>query len=214
MAFFDISEPVASKVNTVANWVTIFGAALVLVGTIMVVWSSGIKEQYSNEKIQRNKTIAEVAGADAAQANAEAEKAKEHAAYLSRKAEEAKLEQERLKAQLAWRRLSEEQFRTLNSHLSNGLKSDIWVSFVKNDPESTLYREDINSALVSSGITTKFFSGYEMAVGLKIIGPNSEDRSLLIKAFEDAKLDFEVQEKNGFSDGQLQVLVGSKPPVF
>ncbi|MEZ9010340.1 MULTISPECIES: hypothetical protein [Vibrio] len=214
MAFFDISEPIASKVNAVANWVTIIGAALVLVGTIMVVWSGGIKEQYSNEKIQQNKTIAEVAGADAAKANAEAEKAKEHAAFLSRKAEEAKLEQERLKAQLAWRRLSEEQSKILHTHLSNNLKANVWVSFVKNDPESTLYREEINSVLVSSGVKTKYFSGYEMAVGLNIIGPPSEDKALLIKAFKDAGLQFEVKQTNGFSDGQLQVLVGSKPPVF
>ena len=142
MAFFDISEPIASKVNAVANWVTIIGAALVLVGTIMVVWLGGIKEQYSNEKIQQNKTIAEVAGADAAKANAEAEKAKEHAAFLSRKAEEAKLEQERLKAQLAWRRLSEEQSKILHTHLSNNLKANVWVSFVKNDPESTSKGQD------------------------------------------------------------------------
>ncbi|HHG3093077.1 TPA: hypothetical protein ACPVXD_003285 [Vibrio parahaemolyticus] len=214
MTFIEITEQTANKINSIANWITIIGAALVLIGTIAVVWSSGVKEQFSNEKILNNKTIAEVAGAEAAKANAEAEKAREHAAYLSKEAEQAKLEQQRLKAQLAWRRLSRQQYQLLYDKLNGNISSKVWVTFVGTDPESTLYREDINSALLASDIKTSYFSGYEMAVGLKIVGPPSKEKDILINAFKDAGLIFEVLEESGFADKHLQVLVGSKPPTF
>lgn len=214
MSFFEVSEQVANRINSAAQIMTVIGALFALVGTIAAVWSGGIKEQYSNEKIQQNKVQSEVAIAETAKANAETEKAREQIAFLSSKAEQAKLEQERLKAQLAWRRLSEVQYSTIKKEILGNLVSELWVTFVKNDPESNLFREDINSALESSGVKTKYYSGYTMAVGLNIIGPPSKDRDLLIRAFEKAGLVFNVKDENGFSNGQLQVLVGSKPPVY
>lgn len=207
MAIFNMSESTANLINNVANVVTIIGAALVLIGTIAVVWSAGVKEQFSNEKIMDNKARVEVA-------QAEVEKAKEHAARLALETEKAKIEQQRLKAQLAWRRLNHQQFDVIKSDLVGVQFPDVWVTFVGDDPESNLFREDINSALTESGINTSYFSGYKMAVGLKIIGPDSEFKTKLVKAFKRAGLDFTVEYENGFSDGKLQILVGSKPPVF
>lgn len=202
-----MSESTANSINNVSNVIIIVGAALVLVGTITAVWSAGVKEQFSNEKIMDNKAKVEIA-------QAEVEKAKEHAAILGLETEKAKFEQQRLKAQLAWRRLNHQQFDVIKLGLVGVEFPDVWVTFVGDDPESNLFREDINSVLTESGIKTNYFSGYKMAVGLKIIGPDSEFKEILIKAFEQAELDFTVEHQNGFSDGQLQILVGSKPPVF
>lgn len=208
MGWSNLSEETASIINSYANIAVIVGAALVLVGTIAVVWTGGIKEIYTNELISNNKTKAEVA-------QKEAEKAKEHTAKLFLEAEQARLEQQRLKAQLAWRRLNKEQIIILQNNLNNQLNDKVWLTFVGDDPESRLYREDFNNVFSSLNIPTKFFSGYTMAVGLRILGADSESKSVVIDAFKKAGIPFDIAIESKFNyDKGVEILVGSKPPVF
>lgn len=208
MGWSNLSEETASIINSYANIAVIIGAALVLVGTITIFWTGGIKEIYTNELISNNKTKAEVA-------QKEAEKAKEHTAKLFLEAEQARLEQQRLKAQLAWRRLNKEQIIILKNNLNNQINDKIWLTFVGDDPESRLYYEDFNNVFSSLNIPTKFFNGYTMAVGLRILGADSESKSVVIDAFKKAGIPFDIAIESKFNyDKGVEILVGSKPPVF
>jgi hypothetical protein len=191
---------VADTVFVWANIVLVIGAILAFVGTAAVFWSTGIRERYADERIAANEAETAKANAEAAKANAEAAK--------------AKLEQERLKAQMAWRRVSPEQAKCLIQHLL-GEKLEAWVTFVGDDPEATVFREDINEALNAAGVKTKFFSGYARAIGLVVKGGQPAQRAKLVQAFTAAGLATTNSSEPGFAKNELEILVGSKsPPAF
>ncbi len=187
---FNVSLPVADAVFTWANVVLVLGAVLAFVGTAGVFWSTGIRERYADERIAAN---------EAETAKAKAETAR------------ALLEQERLKAQMAWRRIAPSQAQRIAEEL-RGEPLEVWVTFVGNDPEATVFREDINSALVAAGIKTKFFSGYERAVGLSVKGGPPEQRARLVNAFNAAGVPALDSPEPSFMKTGLEVLVGTKPP--
>lgn len=141
---FNVSLPVADAVFTWANVILVVGAVLAFVGTAAVFWSTGIRERYANERVAAN---------EAETAKAKAETAR------------ALLEQERLKAQMAWRRISPAQAQLIGQRLG-GEPLDTWITFVGNDPEATVFREDIKATFTAAGVKTNFFSGYERAVVL------------------------------------------------
>ncbi len=88
----------------------------------------------------------------------------------------------------------------------------MWVTFVGNDPEATVFRQDVNSALEAAGVKTKFFSGYERAVGLKVIGGTPEQRARLVNAFAAAGIPAVDTPEPSLIKSGLEVLVGTKPP--
>jgi hypothetical protein len=91
----------------------------------------------------------------------------------------------------------------------------VWVSFVGNDPEAALFRADIDEALRQAGLVTKYFSGWARAVGLQLTnvpGPD-HDHDLLLAAFTKAGLPIiSVDPPRERFNGQLMIIVGSKPP--
>lgn len=93
---FDITLPQANFWYDVANIALIFGAFFVLAGTWGAIRMGYIKERFSDERITKNE-------ADTAIANENTAK--------------AKLEIERLRESMAWRRLSEEQTKSLVTSL-------------------------------------------------------------------------------------------------
>jgi len=90
----------------------------------------------------------------------------------------------------------------------------VWTTFVGSDPEATTFRNDIDATLQAAGITTQYFSGWEVAVGLKITDVPGTDGQLLIAAFEKAGLPLQVVPQEKMFQGQLGIIVGSKPPPF
>lgn len=187
---FNVSLPVADAVFTWANVILVVGAVLAFVGTAAVFWSTGIRERYADERIAAN---------EAETAKAKAETAR------------ALLEQERLKAQMAWRRIAPSQAQRIAEGL-RGEPLEVWVTFVGSDPEATVFREDINSALAAAGVKTKFFSGYERAVGLSVKGGAPEQRARLVNAFAAAGVPALDSQEPSFTKTGLEVLVGTKPP--
>jgi len=113
----NVSLPVADAIFTWANVLLVFGAVLAFVGTAAVFWSTGIRERYADERIAAN---------EAETAKAKAETAR------------ALLEQERLKAQMAWRRISPNQAKQIADELK-GEPIETWVTFVGSDPEATVF---------------------------------------------------------------------------
>lgn len=145
---FNITQQAADAIYSWSNVLLVLGATLALIGTAGVFWSGGVRERFADERISAN---------EAETARAKAETA------------QAILEQERLKALMAWRRVTPAQAQKLAIALK-GQKIELWLAGVGNDPEAMVYRSDLDVALTAAGITTKYFSGYASAVGLSVKG--------------------------------------------
>jgi hypothetical protein len=147
-----------------------------------------------------------------AQLKRDLKKADERISKANQATEEARLETERLKKQLAWRRVSAEQQQILVAELK-GHPMTVWTAFISNDPESVIFRDDIDKALKTAGIETRYFGGLELVVGLEITHVPGPAYDLLVKAFKKAGLPFTtIPPVNGL-DG-LAILVGTKPSPF
>lgn len=199
-------------------------ASLLLIGsliagaiaTVIIVWTGTVKEEHwdimrsrSNERIAEAKLGAAKADENAAIANAAAATANERAALLE-------VEAAKLRGAAAWRRLTVEQHEKLKESL-DGQSFEVWTSFVGADPESTVFRNDIDKALSAGGLKTKFFSGWSVAVGLQITDTPGPQRDALIRAFTAASLPFKVVpvlQSNGNFGKELTIIVGTKPPPF
>jgi hypothetical protein len=65
---WEITSPLADRLFAISNLVLIVGAAAVLVGTIGSIVMSGVREQFSNERISANESATAEANARAAEA--------------------------------------------------------------------------------------------------------------------------------------------------
>ena len=215
-----MSPETAAWVSDWANIVLIVSLIVGVVSTYLVVISGNVKEADLKRQVA-------VANAEAARANEsgaelrrqtaglerEAAKANEAAATANERAATLTKETFELRQKMAWRRITEAQFRAIVTALK-GQKLSVWVSFVGSDPESSVYREDIATALKAAGLETKYFSGWEKAVGLAIADePEGPERDALIKAFALAGIPL-ASTKSQMAKGQLQIIVGTKPPPF
>lgn len=189
-SMFSISAQAADAIYSWSNILLVLGATLALVGTAGVFWSGGVREKFSDERISANE-------AETAKAKAETVK--------------ALLEQERLKSLMVWRRVSPAQAQQLSSILK-GKKIELWLAWVGDDPEATVFRGDLDATLTAAGVKTKYFSGYARAVGLTVKGGTAEDRRLLLHAFHSAGLSLIESTQEGMMKGQLEITVGTKPP--
>ena len=188
--------------QSIADWLLV--VALIL-GALTVI-SSFASSVISGQAFKRLQTDADQR---IAETRADAARANEHAARLENEAEQARLETEQLRQQMAWRRLSEDQIKKIASELA-GLTISLRMAVIANDPESILFASDIRHALLSAGIkisvTTTTVSGAAV-VGIIIKGPK-DDAIRIGNAFVAAGLNVQVKEQGG----DLQILVGSKPP--
>jgi hypothetical protein len=121
VSIWDVSLDTANLVYVV-SWIgLIIGAILTAVATLAAFWSSAVRDKHSDTQIQTART--------------EAAKANERAATLENEAAQARLEQEKLKAQLAWRVLPPAAVTAIEQRLSQA-PSAINVEHVANDPEA------------------------------------------------------------------------------
>lgn len=179
----------ASLAWAIASWylvaASVFGAVAVLAGFIRGVAANRAAELEKLDADQR------IAGADARPA-------------------EAKLEAARISQQIGWRRISREKADTLKMALE-GPKFSVWISVVGADLEATIFRNELDAALVEAGLRTQSFSGGESAVGLKIAGNPSAERDRLAAAFAAARLQFTIEGPGEFAEDDLVIIVGTKP---
>jgi hypothetical protein len=187
---FSITSQLADSIYAWSNVLLVLGATLALVGTAGVFWSGGVREKFADERISANEAETAKAKAETAQ---------------------AKLEQERLKALMAWRRVSPTQAQQLSSVLK-GAQLELWLAWVGDDPEATVFRGYLEAALTAAGVKTKYFSGYARAVGVSVKGGTPEERQTLLQAFHAAGLPLVASDQEGMMKGQLEITVGTKPP--
>lgn len=169
----------------------------------------------SDVKIAAAETAGKLAQADAAKAVADTASARERTALLEKEAAQAKAEQERLKASMAWRRISPSQANTVAAVL-RGHDITVWTSWVGADPESSVYRGDIDAMLKAAGVKTQYFSGWVTSVGLQIVEEPKETHDLLASAFLAADISFVSVPRTKMMDGLPGplIIVGTKPPPF
>ena len=111
-------------------------------------------------------------------AQAEAARAQEGAAVLSREAERARLEHEQLRALLAWRRIDPEQRRQIAHALrAANLRPAIFVT--TSDPEAAQFRADLVATLREASDPNsnwRMAAGGSTFVGLSVQGPNEMNK--------------------------------------
>lgn len=206
LIIFPPEQPWLIVGGVVANTLIGIGLIIEYIVILRAIVATGKVQRESDERVAE-------ASARAAQADAHAAAANERAARLETEAAQARVEQERLKAIVAWRTITPEQHAILVQALT-GLSITVWVTSVRDDPEARMFRDALDQTLKSAGATTKFFVGYEIAVGLTIsptpVGP---ERDALITAFIRAGLPLSAKAGDRVGPpNELELTVGTKPP--
>jgi hypothetical protein len=143
----EVSESAANWFYTLANIALVTGAVLALVGTIGVIWSGGIREEYSKHKLSDNTRAT-------ATANEVAAKANERAATLEKQAADARLELEQLKERQKFREVTAEQRKTFLAMIENAPKGRATVEIFQQDAEITRYANQIKEMMTAGGFDT------------------------------------------------------------
>lgn len=86
---FDLSFDSANQLYGWSNVLLIIGAVAVLAGTIGVIWATGIRDRYADQRISKNEADTALAKSAAAHANGEAAKANERAEQARARSAEA-----------------------------------------------------------------------------------------------------------------------------
>ena len=208
--------------GTLANWVLLASLLGGVLSTFVIVKTADVKETHwdkdreaARERFSELATEAEharaefgKANAEIAKANATIAKAEERAAELGKEASLARLEQEKLKAQLAWRRLEALETRAFVQNIAGKIEKIILFN-LSPDPETVSYMVDLNSAFTRAGVKVDARSGMTGPYfGIGLEGGSEQERAIVIDAFAAAKVI--VRPEAPF--GELTLIVGSKPP--
>ena len=133
----DISLNAANSIYIVSNAALVLGALCVLLGTLGAVWSGGVRERHSDERIARNE-------AETATANARAAEAEKGAA-------EARLKLAQITTP---RHLTPEQIGRLTGLLLVGAKGKVVVKGRWPDEEALSLRNQIADIMSNAGFET------------------------------------------------------------
>jgi hypothetical protein len=191
----------------------------VIAGLIQYKLNSDIsiekEQQLQKYKMEVNRDIAQ-AQSDAAVANAAAAKSTEEA-------ERARLEQEILKQQLAWRELSRDIVNILLQKLS-WTKDYINIIYISQDPESMYFamqlRRVFTDAQWTIGSAAKILDSKPI-FGVFLFGPSTSSVDLIRQAFLAAGLQFSndtitvgMSFNASLIEGAATIVIGSKQPPF
>lgn len=142
--------------------------------------------------------------------------AQKKTAALEVRAASLNREAQQLKAELTWRRLTEEQAQTLVRVLKAHQGLPIQVQGVYADPEAAQFHHDIYSTFEAAGLKPTVYTGLERATGLWVASTNDSGVAALQNAFSAAGIELHRRPDHGFgaATDKLVVVVGSKPPRF
>jgi len=141
-------------------------------------------------------------------------------AQATARAEEAILAQERIKAAVAWRRLTKEQHDKLVSAFKE-TRLSLFVCSLTGDPEGARFRDDIVKALSDAGmkVTPASFHGLRDAQGhLLHVGLNvwadGNDMKVIKEGFAAAGITLVDTHLGLIAAPKPQLIVGTKPTPF
>lgn len=199
---------------------SLVGVALATVFVLILTRkeASEIKREYDTYKLTVDAQMAEAkvegikAGESAGDALVRAAALEKKAARLTKEAEEAKLETERLKAQVAWRRLPSDQRKMIVDDLT-GKTLAIHFDYSQNDPEAMQFAEDLLKAIRDAGIIayTHPLVAPPAPPGVIIFGTEDDPACQALKsALERANVQFKLAPRNG----PARLSIGSKLAPF
>jgi len=208
---FNISQNAADSIFSISNISLVIGTSVVLIATIGVIYSSSIREKYSNERIALNERLALVAKADAAKANENAAFANESAAKSNLRAAEVEKQNAELRIKFANRRINSEQHKILLQELSKNPSS--FNMETMGDSESGIYAADILKTFTDSKwtIDKKVFPMGIIWIGIIIFQTNDPATLYIAEAFKKAGIEFKIGDQ--FRE-KATIMIGGKPPVF
>jgi len=140
---FDLSFDSANQLYGWSNIALIIGAVAVLAGTIGVIWATGVRDRYADQRISKNEADTALANAEVAKASAEAANAFERTKIVEmdlekqrERAAKAETDLLALKERLKPRHFMLAQRTRLVDVLSRGEKGEISIDFMAADAES------------------------------------------------------------------------------
>ena len=186
-------------------------AVAVLVATRAVIMLQNQEAKDNSDALERYKL----------EVTAKVAESNERAANLEKEAADARLEQEKLKAQLAWQTMSRQAAETLTRRLSTKPGS-VNVQYVANDPEAHAFAIQIANVFDSAGWTVALMGQtYAGAVfcGLWVPGPQTDETKLIREAITESGDSFSIDELppaamgvgDSIPDAPI-LFVGTKPP--
>jgi hypothetical protein len=201
----------AADIYNIAMTFLVIGVMMTIAATVVLIWASGIKSRHADQHLA-------LALAQSEQAKADTAKANERAAEFLLRAQQAGLEQEKMRLESeqvrklsAWRRVSADQHakivKTLHGHT-------IVVTLLSpgDDPEAAQFADDIARTLTEAGVTVNA-SRSLLAIpirGLAMSMSSSETATLLYLAFHGAGLEIkDLPERD-----PVMIVVGGRPPAF
>jgi hypothetical protein len=192
----------ADQVFTWANWLLLASLIVGVVATFAIVVSGRERDAASKRELARAQEGAAIAN--------------ERAAGLERDAAAARLETERLKGLLAWRRISPDQTAHLVAALRGKVTGRVWVEHVDSDPEATQFHDDIWRTLQAAQLNLAVFHGWQRLVGLTMTNSNTPDGQALKAAFAAAGIVFvdDLVPSMGGAEKDVELRIGSKQPAL
>jgi hypothetical protein len=216
-----------------ANWILI-GALLVgVAATYAIVVSGNLKEAALRREVAAAGAVAETAKANAAAAaeratvlETEAAQAKERGAALENEAAQARLEQEQLKAHLAWRAILPVEAAKLEKALSDH-PGKINLQWTANDTEAQYLAIQIENIFAKAHWQTQILAislTGAVAFGIRIPDSSSPDTEIVRDAFRSAAIPFTTTPPPPMQVGTMAfggtmkdaplVFVGTKPTLL
>jgi hypothetical protein len=184
--------------ETVFRWATIGAAVFGSIGIAAAFVSAWVGYQITDATQQEaNQRIAE-ARAETANANAEIARANERTAQLAAEAEQARLEQERLRQVVSWRILSPDALTNLSNALQGPTRVPIVLAYAAGDSESLYLAIQISSAFDRAGNWSLSAQSRtypdRLLWGLFLPGPENEGVQAIRAAFTAANVAFSVDD--------------------
>ncbi|WP_156899527.1 hypothetical protein [Pleomorphomonas koreensis] len=193
-----LSSQTAERISTVANAALLTSLLVGVVATYAIIVSANTKERFLR---------AELSAADE-----RASMANEAAARLAKEAEEARLETERIKKELAWRTVLQSQGDFIVERLK-GLNAQVWFQVVTSDAETRAFASVLGGVLQAAGLDlqlTEMLNGPDAGLQVSTNGVGPAILATLIEAGIPAR------PANGYetgsATGQVVIIVGTKPP--
>lgn len=184
---FDIPISLANKIYAVSNIILVLAAVMVVLGTIGIFWSGGIRHKFADKRISFNMAETAKAKSEAAIANERAVNVENNNLELQTILEGERIERLHLEEKVLPRRLTTEMQEKLAIILSPFRASKILVKSYALDVESAVLGTQIIKTLESANIKVvdnllSQLSADSVGLGVRVTGKNKELVGHLLKS--------------------------------
>ena len=214
--------------STIYFWskiVLFVGAGATFLGTIGTIWSGGLLESISNQRIANNEKETAIAKKEAAQAversviiEKQNLELRSGVASLEKDALESKRKYLELLERVSPRTLSNEQKKEFQNFLRNNIKGKLNISCGFGNNEGYAFAQEIEQLLNQSGwettdILMKIFKNniYGLLLVLKNESSAPPYAGVLQEAFNKIDMPVSVQFNNKYDEQRLDLIIGLKP---